>query len=112
MLIGIVILIATIGWFLSKPTTTNYCIAPLEREKVIFAYYDGCPACAAMKPIMKKRNDVYWLNILDSKCKNMIVELNLNIQAVPTFICTTNRSIQIIGARSEDEINSWIERNC
>lgn len=113
VIIGIIILAVIIGWFLLKPTSvTGYCVLPIEKEKVIFAYYDGCPACGMMKPIMKKRNDVYWLNVLDDKCIEIMRNLNLNIRAVPTFVCTRNTSISTVGTMSEDAINKWIESNC
>gem|GEM_PF-3700810 len=112
VIVAIIILVAAIAWFLSKPTVTGYCVLPIEKEKVIFAYYDGCRACEAMKPIMEKRNDVYWLNVHDDKCQELIKQLNLNLRFVPTFFCTKNTSIQIVGVISENEINEWIEKNC
>ncbi|MDI6806202.1 MAG: thioredoxin family protein [Candidatus Aenigmarchaeota archaeon] len=112
VIVGAIILIVALCILFKPTSTTGYCSLQMGKEKVIFAYYDGCPACAQMKPIMKMRNDVYWLNIMDEKCKEVMVELNLNIRAVPTFVCTKNTSIQAIGAMSEATINEWIGRNC
>jgi hypothetical protein len=61
---------------------------------------------------MEKRNDVYWLNVYDDKCQELIKKLNLNIQFVPTFICAKNTSVTIVGAMSESAINEWIDKNC
>lgn len=106
----IVLFYFVIGRFVTG--SDNYCNETIGKEKVIFAYSDGCPHCRAMEPIMQNRTDVYWLNLGSSKCISIAQDLKISVASIPTFICTKNVSISTVGQRSAEEINSWIDQNC
>jgi hypothetical protein len=109
----VVIVLAIVLFIKFRPTPNDtYCINSITQEKVIFIFSPECHFCQSMEPFMEKRNDTYWLNVQSKKCTQILENLNLNIQYIPTFVCTKNISIFISGARSEQDINSWIEENC
>lgn len=116
ILVIVLIALTTVGFFMTKNDSNNtpdeYCNKSISQEKVIFIYSPGCHACNVMRPFMEKRDDIYWLNLASGKCVEILKELNLYTETIPTFICTKNQNIFTVGGRTEEAINNWIEKNC
>ena len=121
-MLGIVVLICIfiVGFVLLRTipgSTYRICTGPIVQEKVIFIYQPGCPYCEVAKPVMEKREDIYWLDLAIPQCVERLRELNLveSIRGTPTFVCTKNISVLLEGVpRGDTEtlLNQWIEKNC